>query len=534
MIKKLIPIAALGLATVLLPSCRKALDINTNPNVAQNVTPSLLLTNAELQMGTAMGVDLQIFGSIWAEHWTQWYLSSQYKRIEQYQPDASDFDRVWNIFYAGTLMDLKKMDQIAAQTNMNQYRAISKLLMAYNFQAITDGWGDVPFTQALQGDNGITSPIYDDQAVVYAGLLGLVDSGMALIDPSDPNLPAGDDLIYGGDMIKWMRFGNTLKLKILLRMSEVNPTVAQQGIEDLYDSGAEFIGTDIDDDAMIRYISTAGNNNPLYSEMTGLSGTQNIIASATSVDSFYSNFDRRVFAFYIPTSSGAVAGVQQGLYNATSGTPYSPASDLVGAYAADPNSALAPVKFITTYESYLLQAEAVARGWTHGAGDAQSLFEAAIYDNYDAYAAAFPEETLRDSFDGVPISAATIFTLTPEYAAYAYIHGDTLTGFIGDEDVTLFNSPASYWGTYPTGGTVQEQVRHIITQKWFCMNGNQGFEAWTEYRRTGYPDFLVISANSRIGDVFPARFFYPSGELTTNLNFPGQPLITEKVWWDTH
>jgi hypothetical protein len=489
MIKKLIPLAALGLATALLPSCHKALDINTNPNVAQNVTPALLLTNAELGTGTAMGVDLQIFGSIWGEHWTQWYLSSQYKRIEQYQPDASDYDRVWNIFYAGTLEDLKKMDEIAAQTNLNQYRAISKLLMAYNFQAITDAWGDIPFTQALQGDAGITSPIYDAQSVVYAGLLDMVDSGMALIDPSDPNLPGADDLIYGGDMDKWAKFGNTLKLKILLRMSEVNPAAAQAGVEALYATSPSFI--DFGEDAMVQYVSTAGNNNPLYSEMTGLGGTQNIIASATSVDSFNSNNDPRVFFFYIPGATG-VSGVPQGLYNAASGTPYSPASDLVGAYAADPNSGTAPVKFITSYESYFLQAEAAARGWDNGTGNAQALFENGIYASFEAYVS--PD---------------------PDVEAAAYI-------------------AASYWGMYPAGGTVDEQIRHIITQKWFSMNGNQGFEAWTEYRRTGYPDFLVISANTRIGNVFPARFFYPSGELTTNLNFPGQPLITEKVWWDTH
>ena len=90
------------------------------------------------------------------------------------------------------------------------------------------------------------------------------------------------------------------------------------------------------------------------------------------------------------------------------------------------------------------------------------------------------------------------------------------------------------WGLYPTGGSETDKIRHIVTQKWFSMCGNQGFEAWTEQRRTGYPDFLIQSVNSLIGSKRPARFVYPTEEINLNANFPGLKSVDQKVWWDVN
>jgi hypothetical protein len=88
---------------------------------------------------------------------------------------------------------------------------------------------------------------------------------------------------------------------------------------------------------------------------------------------------------------------------------------------------------------------------------------------------------------------------------------------------------------FPTGGSTADKVKAIITQKWFAMCGTQGDEGWIEWRRTGYPDFFHISVTSIAGaGVWPYRMFYPSSEVTRNLNFPGQKLINDKVWWDVN
>lgn len=486
------------LLVVVGTGCKKQLNVNENPTIATTAGPELLLPSAQVQLASAMGVDMGVNGAMWAQYWTQSPVASQYRAIEQYQPAASNYDRVWGLFYNGALEDLKKMQQIAAQQNKPQYIAVGKLLSAYIYQVVTDAWGDVPFSQALQGapDEGqILSPVYDKQEAIYNGLLQMVDTGLSLVNKTGAGKPGTEDLFFGGTMSKWEHFGNTLKLKILLRLSEINPSKAASGIATL--NGKAFMGAG--EDAVVKFISTSGNRNPLSAEIQGYGFTQNIIASSTSIDTLLANNDPRISVFYDTYvdafGNESYVGIAQGNYNISPTTPFSlPHGQTTGADATNniPASRTAPVKFLTSYESMLLQAEAIARGWLSAGsgGDDQAKFEAAITANFTTYGF-----TASDAAD--------------------YIAG-------------------SYWGQYPVGGTTAQKIRHIITQKWICMNGTEGFEAWTEWRRTGYPDFFTVSKNSLVGNVFPRAFFYPSSELTRNSNFPGQRQITSKVWWDVH
>lgn len=482
--------------TVASSSCKKYLDVNKNPNVADTVTPGLLLSSSEVYIGSAIGENMQIFGSIWAQYWTQNPNSSQYRTIENYQPNSNDFDYPWNLLYSSAGEDLVRLQQIAASQNKKQYQAIALLLEAYEFQAITDAWGDVPYTEALKGlqsQGHITNPHFDAQKIVYNGILSLISQAQALIDPSDPSSPGGDDLIYGGDMTQWKKFANTLQLRVLLRLAYKDPSTAQAGIAALYVTTPSFL--DINDDAQINYSSTAGNRNPLYAEASVLNFTQNLVASRTCIDSMVSNNDYRREAFYTPGSTG-YTGIQQGNYNQVVGSgTYAVPSSYVGANFLDANSATAPVKLLTGYESKFLQAEAIVRGWV--GGDAQRLF-------IDGITASFLDKTWVNAYDTTADSALSI-----------YLHD-------------------AYWAHFPTGGSTEQKLRHIITQKWFSMCGNEGFEAWTEWRRTGYPDFFVVSATNLTGGKFPRRFLYPFGEVTENANFPGIVPVTTPVWWDIH
>lgn len=492
--------------------CRKYLDVNNDPNVARDITPPLLLSSGQINLASALGVDLNINGSIWAQYWTQSPTASQYKTYEQYLPTASDYDREWGLLYNGALADFDKMETIAGEQGQKQYIAIAKLMKAYTFQVITDAWGDIPFSQALSGDpdNGaILAPTYDNQSIVYDGIINMINEALTLIDASDPLHPGNDDLIFGGNMDLWERFANTLKLKVYLRLSQVNPGKAQAGIASM--GAASFLGNG--ENAQVNFISTAGNQNPLYSEIVGLNFTQNLVASATSVDSMRSNEDwRRYIVYTIPGAD--VVGLRQGNYNASSTTTLSFPSAITGAQARNTASAEAPVKLMTGYESLFLQAEAAARGWM--ANDDETLF-------YEAIAASFEEYAAEIADLGIIVSDSPEIVLSASLAYQYYTAGDSALGI----------APA-YWGVYPTGGAIQQKVRHIVTQKWFAMNGTQGFEAWTEWRRTGYPDFFVYSVTSIIGQMFPGSFLYPNTELTRNANFPGQKQVTTKVWWDAN
>lgn len=514
--KKLILISTVGLALG-MSSCKKYLDVNTNPNISQTATVQTLLPAAQLNLGTGVGVDLQIQGSFWAQYWTQTPTASQYVAVDRFAVGQDAYQYSWSNLYAGA-ENFYQLAKLADSIKKSPYQAIALLMQAYTFQVITDGWGDVPFTEALKGqyvDGHNVNPKYDSQRVVYNGILSYIDSANRVMAKGGV-APGTDDLIYGGDMTKWTKFSNTLKLKVLLRMAKVEPVRAQALIDSLYSTSPEFIGEG--DDAAIKYGSTTTNKNPLHAEAssTTLAGTQNLAGSSTCIDAMNLNGDPRVYLFYeYSATTGTVSGITQaeGTYNASiPASAYNFPSIYVGGDAQNAESAKAPVNLLTSWESLFLQAEVVARGWqssSSGYAD-DSLFYFGIKANFDY---PFYKSALTD------IWSNEIFgTVTP--------YEDYLSGA-----ATGGGTPGP-WVVYPATGSVEDKIKFIITQKYFAMCGNQGFEAWSEWRRTGYPDFLINPKNSLIGNDHPRRFLYPTTESTTNAAFPGVKSISTRVWWD--
>ena len=491
-------------------SCRKFLDVNTDPNKTQVATVQTLLPAGQLLVGTALGVDMEIAGSIWSGYWTQSPNSSQYRSLEQYAPGQDAFSTTWSNLYAAN-ENFKQLSKLADAQKKKHYKALSLMMTAYTYQLLADAWGDVPFSQALKGqpeDGGILNPKYDSLTTIYTNIMGYIDSAEALLAQTDAAGPGTDDLLFGGDVTKWQKFGYTLKLRMWLRLSEKNPTAAQAGIANLYATpGVAFL--DVSEDAKITYGANSNNKSPLYAESSGLNNTQNLVASSTAVDSFNANFDDRAYVFYSYLSNGSIVGIPQGAYDITvAGGSFSVPSGYVGGDASDKlnpkaKSEAAPVVFMSAAESYFMQAEVEARGWAVTGNSDQVLWQNGIYSSFKAY-----DQQIQNEFasNGAPYNA--------------------------DTSINNYFLNGGYWTVYPTTGTLQDKLRFIITQKWFAMCGNQGFEAWTELRRTGYPDFFVPSAHSMIGLQTPSRFLYPTSESTRNSAFPGLKPITAKVWWD--
>jgi hypothetical protein len=472
-----------GAAMMAAPGCKKFLDVNESPNSPKNATEELVLPSSQAAIGMAVGNPLQIFGGIYAQYWTQSPYSSQYKTIDQYLSNPSDFNRVWGILYNDALQDILLLEQ-SRKTN---YVAIALIEKAYVFQLLTDAFGDVPMKEALQG-LGNLSPNYDPQEEVYDSIFAWTKRGIALTTASTGSYPAADDLVFGGGeggMENWKRFGNTLLLRSYLRLSEVAPEKAKTGIQELFATSPEFLTID----AKISYQDVGGNQNPLYAEGVALQRTGNLRASSTAVDAYVSNNDPRLTTFYTVNTAGNVVGIPQGSFETIPAVPPTFPAPITGgrfSSAAGPISGAAPVKLMTAAEAYFLQAEAVARGWAP-AGNVTELFQAGIKASFDAY----------ENPDA-------------DYATY------------------IATSPAAQLPADMVG-----MIKAIVTQKYFAMNGNQNFEAWTEWRRTGYPDFLVVSEASSLGtNEMPARLLYPETEITRNANFPGVKKITDKVWWD--
>jgi len=483
--KKIILGVSAGLLLLTSIGCKKMLDVNKNPNSPTTATDNLLLPSTQAAIGQTVGNMFQIYGGLYAQFWTQNPTASQYKTVEQYVPNTSDFDRVWGVLYNDALTDIK---QLESSKNPN-YVAIALLEKAYIYQLLTDAFGDIPLNESIEGAKSL-SPHYAPQQEVYDSIFAWTKRGIALAGTGPVN-PGNEDLVFGGGaagMTNWKRFGNTFLLRAYLRLTEVDPAKSQAGVKALYATNPSFLTVD----AKIAYQNVGGNFNPLYAEGVGLSRTQNLVASSTAVNALKANSDPRLQVLYAANSTGAYVGIPQGDYNtpiqnSSPNFPSYPAGITGGLFAAatGATAATAPVKLISASESYFLQAEAVARGWA--TGDAYELFKSGI----------------KASFDFLGLSATAYNT------------------YIASAPDAQF--PADMAG----------RIKAIITQKYYAMIGFQGFEAWNEWRRTGYPTFFVLSKATTLGNtLMPARLLYPNTEITRNTNFPGLKLITDKVWWD--
>lgn len=468
-----------------MASCEKNLDINTDPNNPTEASIDLVLPSALGYTAYNMGNPYLILGGLWGQYWTQGPTASQYENLDQYTIQSSSFDRQWQQMYSGPLQDFQYIIEEGTATDRNNYAAIAKIMQAYIYQYLTDLHGDIPFSEALNSEN--TTPQFDTQEEVYNGLITLVEEGLALMEVSSSDHPAQDDLVYGGDMLLWQKFANTLKLRIYLRQTYVRPDVAEAGIRAMYAAGAQFLETG--EDADVAFTETIFNQHPLFATFQALT-EDNLIASNTALEYMTGKIDPRVDVFYqratAAPNAGNHAGIDQGNGTNLTGTQDADSYSKPGPAIGGPNGGEdAPVILLSAAESYFLQAEAVARGW--GTGDAGALYGSGIQASFQYW--------------GLPAAKAD------EYLSKV---------------------------AFPAGGSSEQQVEAIITEKWVSMNGTQNLEGWTEWRRTGYPDFFVVSVSSNIGNVFPVRVLYPDSEVTRNPNTPPQKTVADKVWWDVN
>lgn len=466
------------MAIIGLSACSKFMDVNNNPNNPSSATPVQILPSAEAAIGDIVGNGFQVFGNFWSQFWTQSPQASQYQSIDKYTQVNSNFNYPWLFIYRDALINLQLIINNSNE-HQTQYAAIAYILKAYTYQMTTDAFGDIPLSEALTGTG---NPKYDSQQNIYDSIFAYVEKGKSMLNVNSAEAPGSEDIIFQGNLSNWLAFANTLELRAYLRLSQVDPTMSEKGVKMLYSSNAKFLTGN----AEINYSTIGGNQNPLYINQIGLGGTQNYVASNTVVSAFLKNKDPRLYVLYNPVkdSGTAILPLAQGNFSGNNTNAYSTPSALVAGDAQSTQSALAPVRLISSAESYFLQAEASYRGWGNGI-TTDSLFRQGI----------------RASFanDNIPDSAAN------------YIQ----------------NAPDAQISTMDTTG----QLKLIITQKYYSMCGSQGFEAWTEWRRTGFPNFFITSIAAN-GAPFPLRFLYPTSELTSNSNYPGTVSETTPVWWD--
>lgn len=470
------------LVLIALVSCEDFLDVNEDPNAPIEVTPDLILPTGQMYTARYLQHDrgLNHLGNMIMYNWSETFGFSWYDEEFKYLVTTTFYDQLFDDAYTDALKMYADMDEL--DDDYVYYKAISKIMKAYHYQILVDLFGDVPYSEALQRGANPT-PTYDDAAEIYTDLLDQLNEAITMIKGVGDAVveePGTDDAMFGGDMDEWVRFANTLKLRILVRQSGVVDITA--AVATIEAEGSGYITSDV----LVNpgYSNATDRQNPLWVELGwDVGGTVTLSNDATCATQYVLDFlteknDPRIDYIYEEPATGHL-GVEQGS---------NPGDD----HAADFVSNIGPgilksadmgANIFSLAESYFLQAEAALLG--AGTGNPQALYELGI----------------RASFDYLGLTAA-------------------------DADAYLEQTAVNVDYTQST------PLEAIITQKWIALNGITAEQSWFDYTRTGYPLNLPLSlaasATSR-----PVRLFYPSSEITGNsTNVPDQPdAFSSKIFW---
>ncbi|EIA10303.1 SusD/RagB family nutrient-binding outer membrane lipoprotein [Flavobacterium frigoris] len=472
-----------------LSSCEQDLDVNTNPNSPGAITPDLALASAEASLIAMTGGELANVGGFYAQYHTQAPSAGQYDAIDQYNLPTNFANRAWDELYSGCLNDLKfVITESELQGNTGKV-LIGKLLEAYTYQVLVDVFGDVPYTESLGGVANINPKVTPGDEI-YTDLLKQINTAVAAYNANPvPSAFGTQDVIYQGDMTNWLKFANTLKLKIYMRMAytsladpvAVKALLAQNNFITADASFAKF-GTEI------------SQRNPFYevnlSSSPGL-GDINHIASNTLMEFYEQNGDPRKTAVYRASTTNTFAALDQGNGENFTNTAIN--------YARPKVTATTPVYLLTVAESYFLQAEALIR--YSGQSGAKEKYNLGVENSFKTY--------------GLATTGAT--TLTATGAAYEFI----------------------------TGLGTEQAVRQVMIQKWAALANVNNIEAYIETTRTKFPEVVTFgtqdySKGNRVPSLtsiltaktVPSILFYPQNEVDRNTNITQRTSITQKVWWD--
>ncbi|MFI5159889.1 MAG: SusD/RagB family nutrient-binding outer membrane lipoprotein [Sphingobacteriales bacterium] len=465
--KKYISIITVIALVAGLGSCKKSyLDLEANPNSPSQSTPQLVLAGA-LVTAPAITVGYVNPYDVWSGYlsWNGGVVPPS--TLFEYTFTNGTYGGFWTGLYsnATNFNNLINMSKAPALAN---FQAIGMIMKVWDFEQLVDNYGDVPYSQAFQPST-ILFPKYDKAVDIYADLPKQLDAAIALAGTGTVN-PGASDPMFAGDMSKWKQVANTLKLRLAIRESNISGGTPY--IANLAAPGTAYL----DADATINpgYANAVGQQNPFYGNFGkdpngNAAGNSNVFrANAFSVKFLKDNNDTlrlaRIFSLVVPV--GAPVGTPASVYY---GNVYGDAINIkntINVSGAGPGLAKSPTQsslFISASESYLLQAEAVERGWL--TGDAAALYKLGIEANF-------------------------------AYLGLTKAQADT------------------YTTAHPLGS-----ITDIIDQKYITfMNGYDSFEAFNDYRRLGIPALPSSVDPSALSDHLPTRLYYPSTEQTTNLN----------------
>jgi hypothetical protein len=434
------------------------------------------------------------FTSIWMQQFAgQGAAGTQTLEYERYNIQSTDLNNLWTSMFANTLMDCENI--INNSEGSPWYSGIAKILKAWTFMQAVDMWGDVPFTEALQGVAN-RSPKYDDDAAIYPELIKIIDAGIADLNQATSALvPGSNETIYKGDRAKWRKMANTLKMRLYIHLTEVNPSQAKAGIEGLLN--AELIASNADNFSM-RFVNAANAQNPI--DQFEVRRQDQFFPNAFIVNMMNAKADPRRATYFTPFPYTSSPATYKG---ATPGEPQSfaysrlhtflrgamlrpPVPNANGSIPSSGNNApqydgIGPIRMLTFAEHNFIRAEAALRLGV--AGNAETFFRA-----------------------GITASMQEAGVAQADIDSYLAANG----ALTGDD---------------------KNKLKQIIEEK-YVANYGVALEPYNDWRRTGYPA-ISPSPTTVLGSAgIPTIYYYPQVEINSNTNAKQKANLFDKLFWD--
>jgi hypothetical protein len=494
-------------------------EINTNPLSLSTgkLAESPVLQGqafAQAQYTSMMGlhwrfqISQNLFSDLWCGYFATTAVGFDSDRFTQVGRWA---DLAWGSFYGIAAPQIKLVEDLARESGNTIGEAMAKVVRVNGYHRITDYWGPIPYSQF--GNQELSVP-YDSQEDIYKNFFTTLDEASSALSSGGSSY-AASDRIYGGVASKWRKLAESLRLRLAIRVRYVNPSLSKSEAEKAYNSGALIL-----DPADNAFVSTDDTNrNPL--ETITDWGEFRMSATMESILKGYE--DPRMGVYFDPAASGdsdgdgiPYEGLQNGQTKVTLGTSQNAGhSDLNVNYRDVAKGGLNPfIDVFRASEVHFLLAEAALSGYNVG-GSAKSHYESGIAISMKERTGASDEEIA------------------------AYMNSENIpASFDGGTTLGVSDIPVKF-----NESDNEKALEQIITQKWLALFPN-GWEAWSEARRTGYPRQYarVVSDNPDVSvDQIPARMIFTSSEFTTNdsavqeaisSDLGGQDKNNTKLWWD--
>jgi hypothetical protein len=465
-----------GLLGLWLPSCNDYLDINDDPNNPISLGGDYDLLIADITNTMSYNI---VGGGNFTRYSAQWMQQiadvSAPPSNDTYRFNTSDFNNEWAFYsYSTILIGCKDVIENGTVDGAMNHVAIAKIMMALNYGVLTDFFGAIPFSEALQR-TGNLKPAYDSQEAVYDGIQTLLDEAIAAIDLDSPVEVGSGDFLLGGDMAKWRKVANMLKARYALHLvnapgkdPNMQAQAALNALSEAMDSPA--------DEPRFVYMGGAGEEGPWNQWIEKFANTMKV--SQNLLDMLTALNDPRL-PMMVDTSENT--GTYVGHKNGNSNLPdeLDDVSD-IGIFYYQPETYIPVVTYV---EQKFIEAEA-------------NLILGNMPEAEAAYAAAIKSHMSMLSGEGET--------------------GETISETEMDDYITA--NPLN-------------DLEDLITQKYLGLYLWGAAEVYNDFRRTGFPQ-LTPAMNALFNQI-PTRIPYPDTEINNNKeNVPGGVTPTSKVWWD--